>query len=197
MPFGWGCHGWRGTFWQNGTRNMFKTKHRIHGLFKVMIAISVFSCIAKIIILQGWIQISFPIYDVITHYSVIWLISVGCSTLHSNVKPILDDLCSGRQSCNLEMHKFWDLTEDWALTSSCSREIAHYLQARYTCMPGEQRGLELLGTEVDIIWSSLIQIPINHYLHKNGKFCVYTQWKLLINYLFWRLWPVKLQIIFF
>ena len=60
-----------------------------------------------------------------------------CHAFYSNVKPILDALCSGRQSCSTEMRDFWDLTELWALTSSCPKELDNYLQARFICVPGE------------------------------------------------------------
>ena len=60
-----------------------------------------------------------------------------CFVFYSNVRPILDAHCSGRQSCSIVMHDFWDLTERWDLTNSCPKEINNYLQAHYICVPGE------------------------------------------------------------
>ena len=56
---------------------------------------------------------------------------------YSNVRPILDAHCSGRQSCSVVMHEFWGLTERWDLTNSCPKELNNFLQAQYICVPGE------------------------------------------------------------
>ena len=147
------------------------------------------SCITTCCILRDGLRYSF-VYTlalkacgIAIQHCIICLWCFGCSVSYSNVKPILDALCSGRQSCSIVMHTFWDLTEDWTLTSSCPRELAHYLQARYTCTPGEQFVVAWFRTEINIIWCSIFKIK--WLIHSKVWDNVYILSTYLINCLMW------------
>ena len=93
---------------------------------------------------HGWIQACVVFCNIMSSITLFW------DDFFSNVKPILDALCSGRQSCTTEMRDFWDLTEKWSLTSSCPKELANYLQARFTCIPGELFAVARLNTFIKL-----------------------------------------------
>lgn len=53
----------------------------------------------------------------------------GCGT---NVLPAMDSLCSGRQSCHFRVPN-----DELRRARNCSKEIALYLEASYSCLTGQ------------------------------------------------------------
>ena len=49
----------------------------------------------------------------------------------SDILPVLDQWCSGRQACRFEVALLV------RLANSCPEELTSYLQARYTCETGK------------------------------------------------------------
>ena len=52
---------------------------------------------------------------------------IGCT---ANVRNILDELCSGKRRCEVQIHL------DIQTTQGCIEGIEKYLEASYKCVPG-------------------------------------------------------------
>ena len=67
---------------------------------------------------------------------------LGC---HADVVDIFDDLCSGKQNCNILVG-----SNNMGTRSTCSTYLVQYLQAKYQCRKG-MHGVLIINIVVEFV----------------------------------------------
>ena len=164
---------------------MFTDRHRVHGLLSV----SSGNLIGWLISIRFNIKIIFlgiGITNIRISRIIPWLYSNGngtklsqkliyvlhiypvCLLFHCNyitysdLLPVMDGLCSGRRSCEIEIR---DLM---TLTNPCPDEVRSYLQAKYTCLPGESERSKLnVYYEFMMMITYIVSFPLSVHFCTN------------------------------